>query len=385
MSNAEHEPFRIDVSDAVLDDLKARLRNTRWPTELPDVGWDYGSTLEATKHLCTYWSEHFDWRSAEAALNKWPQFTTEIDGQQIHYAHIVSPHPDALPLLLTHGWPGSISEFLKIVEPLVNPNDPADAFHLVIPSIPGYGFSGPTNDRGWNVARVARAWAELMNRLGYARYGAQGGDWGAVITPEVAHAAPDRVVGVHVNMVVARPLNPANPMEGVEPNEIEGIRYLAEFQQHEIGYQAIQKTRPQTLAYGLHDSPAGLAGWILEKFRQWSDHDRANPMGVFDAFTLDELCTNLTIYWVTGTIGSSCRLYYETIGPDRTSAGPQVTVPSGCALFPFELYRPPRAWAEARYTDIRQWTKMARGGHFAALEAPGLLVSDVQSFFRMVR
>lgn len=382
-------PFRIDVADSVLADLKARLTNARWPDELDGVGWDYGATLAAVKHLCTYWLNEFDWRSAEARLNEWPQFTTTIDGQNIHYAHVRSPHDGAFPLVVTHGWPGSIMEFQKIVGPLTNPTEhggtASDAFHLVIPSIPGYGFSGPTVERGWNVVRVGQAWATLMARLGYERYGAQGGDWGAIITPNVAAADPDHVVGIHLNMVSARPLNPSDLMEGVRPEEADGVRYLGEFQEHETGYQAIQRTRPQTLAYGLTDSPVGLAGWILEKFRQWSDHDRSNPMGVFDAFTLDELCTNLTIYWVTGTINSSCRLYYESAGPGRRPPFPKVSAPTGCALFPFELYRPPRAWADKTYPNITQWTTMERGGHFAALEAPDLLVDDVRAFFRSIR
>lgn len=376
-------PFRIDVPDAVLIDLKERLSRTRWPDQIPGTTWEYGTDISALQRLCTHWAETYDWRVAEAALNAWPQFTAKVDGQNIHYAHIRSSRQNAMPLVLTHGWPGSIAEFLKVVGPLTDPTahggEADDAFHVVVPSIPGYGFSGPTTAQGWDVARVGRAIASVMAGLGYARYGAQGGDWGSIISSHIAVQDADHVAGIHINMVVARPPE-GDPMTGVLPEEMAGLAYMAQFRGHETGYQEIQKTRPQTLAYGLTDSPAGLAGWILEKFRQWSDCN-GDP---FSEYSLDELCTNIMIYWVTGTINSSTRLYYETIGPDRTTALPRVEVPTACAIFPKELYQAPRVWAEQQY-NVQHWSRFEHGGHFAAMEEPTALVDDVRSFFRTIR
>ena len=378
------EPFRIDVPQETIDDLQNRLCNTRWPDQLPGTTWEYGADITALRKLCRHWSETFDWRQSESLLNAWPQFTVNIDGQRIHYAHIRSTHSNAMPLVLTHGWPGSIAEFLKIVGPLTDPaahgGDPDDAFHVVVPSIPGYGFSGPTTDRGWDVARVARATATLMAGLGYDRYVAQGGDWGSVISSHIGVLDAGHVAGIHINMVVARPPTGGSPLDGVLPEEMAGLAYMANFRGHETGYQEIQKTRPQTLAYGLTDSPAGLAGWILEKFRQWSDCD-GDP---FNTFTLDELCTNIMIYWVTGTINSSTRLYYESLGPDRATPLPRVNVPTGCALFPKELYQAPRVWADAQY-NVQHWSRFAHGGHFAAMEQPVELVNDIRAFVRTLR
>jgi pimeloyl-ACP methyl ester carboxylesterase len=379
-----NEPFRIAVPDSVLADLKARLHNTRWPDQMPGTEWEYGTELTAVQKLCTYWADDYDWRPAEASLNAWPQFKATVDGQTLHYAHIRSPHENALPLVLTHGWPGSIAEFLKVAAPLLGPvahgGSAADAFHLVIPSILGYGFSGPTTVRGINVLHVSQSISALMAYLGYSRYGVQGGDWGSIISSGMGLLDPEHVVGVHVNMVMGRPTDPANPLVGVLPDEMAGLAFMKNFREHEVGYQEIQKTRPQTLAYGLTDSPAGLAGWILEKFRQWSDCD-GDP---FSIFSMDELCTNLMIYWVTGTINSSTRLYFETIGAGRAAAMPKIEVPVGCAVFPKELFQAPRVWAENQY-NVQQWSKFNAGGHFAAMEQPEALVGDIQSFFRTVR
>ena len=376
-------PYRIDVPESVISDLKERLQRTRWPDQLPGTTWEYGTDSTALQRLCKHWAEDFDWRAAEARLNEWPQFTTTVDGQNLHYAHIRSPHENAMPLVVTHGWPGSIAEFLKVVGPLTNPTQHGgsaeDAFHVVVPSIPGYGFSGPTTDQGWDVVRVARAIAAVMSGLGYERYGAQGGDWGSIISSHIALQDFEHVAGIHINMVVARPPD-ENPMDGVLPEEMAGLAFMAQFRGHETGYQEIQKTRPQTLAYGLTDSPAGLAGWILEKFRQWSDCD-GDP---FSVHTLDELCTNIMIYWVTGTINSSTRLYYETIGPGRATPLPRVETPTGCAIFPKELYQAPRVWADRQY-NVQGWSRFDHGGHFAAMEQPALLVDDIRSFFRTLR
>jgi epoxide hydrolase len=375
--------FRIDVPQADLDDLAYRLDRTRWPDQLPGVGWDYGVPLEYVRELASYWRTGYDWRVQEARLNAFDQFTTAIDGQRVHFLHVRSASPDALPLIITHGWPGSVVEFMNVIGPLTDPaafgGSPGDAFHLVIPSIPGYGFSGPTRDRGWEVRRVARAWAELMSRLGYARYGAQGGDWGSSISRELGRAAPDRVVGVHLNMLFPY-------VRGAEPDDLTAVERarlsaVREFQARGSGYFALQSTKPQTLAYGLADSPAGQLAWIAEKFNEWTDG------GLPGAVDRDQLLTNVTVYWLTGTAGSSARLYYETArarawGPASWGDGPGV--PTGVAVFPKEIAPPIRRFAE-QAENIVHWTEFDRGGHFAAMEAPDLLVGDVRDFFRPLR
>jgi len=377
-------PFTIAIPDDVLDDLRDRLARTRWPDQIPGVGWEYGAELETVRDLCDYWRTSFDWRRAEAELNRWPQFETDLDDLHVHFVHARSPHPDAIPLCITHGWPGSIAEFAKIVGPLTDPTAhggaPSDAFHVVAPSMPGYGFSGPTTVTGVDIRRVAAANAALMARLGYQRYGAQGGDWGAIATAHLGLLDAEHLYGIHVNMAVPRP--PAgDPLAGVEPDEMQGLADMASFRDHETGYQRIQGSKPQTLAYGLTDSPAGLAAWILEKFRSWSDCNG----DVYSRFTHDELLTNITIYWVTGTINASTRLYYETMRSGSLGAiEGKVQVPTAIAVFPKELYRPPRAWCEQVY-NVAQWTKMPSGGHFAAMEEPALLVDDIRTFFRRFR
>jgi pimeloyl-ACP methyl ester carboxylesterase len=371
-------PFEIEVSDAVLADLRERLARTRWPDQLPGAGWEYGTELAYLKSLCETWRTAYDWRAHEGALARWPQFETTIDGQRLHFVHARSKRADAFPLLLTHGWPGSIVEFQKILPLLVAPDAGADAFHVVCPSLPGYGFSGPTRERGWDPERIARAELELMRRLGYARYGAQGGDWGSLVTSWVGKLDPAHCAGIHLNMLIAPPPPDA---AAPTPDEQQRLARSASFQNEGTGYQAIQGTRPQTLAYGLTDSPAGLAGWIVEKFRAWSDCHG----DVESVFTRDELLTNLTVYWVTGTINSSMRLYYEMRKSARMpfADGP-ITVPTGVALFPKELYNAPRAWAERVYA-IRHWTVFDAGGHFAAMERPAELAADLGAFFRTVR
>ncbi len=380
------EKFEIRVADEVLDDLRERLERTRFPDQIPGSAWDYGTDGAYLAELCRYWREDFDWRAQERLLNRWEHFRTTIDGQPIHFLHRRSSHPDALPLLVTHGWPGSIFEFHKIVEPLADPTahggEAADAFHVVCPSLPGYGWSGPTREPGWDVQRVAESWAVLMDRLGYSRYGAQGGDWGAIVTTLLGQTDAAHLAGIHLNMVLAGP--PAgveNPMEGVPPEELEGLAAMGDFQKYETGYQQIQGTKPQTLGYGLNDSPAGLCAWIVEKFRSWSDCGG----DVERRFSRDELLTNVTIYWVTQTINSSVRLYCESMRSGRFGlASGRVEVPTGCAIFPKEILRPPRRWAEAAF-DVRHWQRYDEGGHFAALEVPELLVGDMRCFFRQVR
>ena len=380
------EQFRIEVSEADLADLRERLDRTRWPDQIPGSGWDYGTDLAYLKELCEYWRTKYDWHAWERELNRYEHYRTAIDGQNVHFIHARSPVEDALPLIVTHGWPGSVFEFYKILGPLSDPEahggDARDAFHVVCPSIPGYGWSGPTTEPGWDVRRVAETFAKLAARLGYARYGAQGGDWGAIISLHLGHTDPDHVAGIHLNMVPAGPpAGAADPMQGVTPEEAAGFASYGEFEANETGYQKIQGTKPQTLGYALTDSPAGLAGWIVEKFRTWSDCDG----DVERRFTKDELLTNVMIYWVTRTINSSVRLYCESMrsglfGP----AGSRLEVPTGCAIFPKEIIRPPRRWAEASF-DVRRWSVMESGGHFAALEEPAALVEDVRAFFRELR
>ncbi|MFJ5533003.1 epoxide hydrolase family protein [Streptomyces sp. NPDC093261] len=387
------QPFRIDVPQSDLDDLHDRLDRTRWPDALPDVGWAYGVPLDYLRELVRYWRHDYDWRSAEARLNEWPQFTTEIDGARIHFAHIRSPEPDATPLLLTHGWPGSIVEFLDVVGPLTDPaahgGDPADAFHVVVPALPGYGFSGPTRDTGWEPGRIADAWAELMARLGYRRFGAQGGDWGAAVSRELGRAHPDRVIGVHLNLLPgAQQATEPTPEElaALSPHERERTltswRRWAEWQREGTGYAILHSTRPQTLAYALTDSPVGQLAWVVEKFREWTD-SRELPE---EAVHRDRLLTNVMLYWLTGTAGSAARIYYERAHAARRAAAPSEpsTAPTAVAVFPAELQVPLRHRAE-RTENIVRWTEFDRGGHFAAMEEPDLLVDDVRAFFRQLR
>ena len=378
-------PFTIDVPDEVLADLRERLARTRLPDDLPGTAWDYGTDREYLEELLAYWRDEFDWRSQEWLLNGFDHFKTDVDGLDVHFIHQRSPHEDALPLVITHGWPGSIMEFYKIIPLLVDPTnyggDAADAFHVVAPSIPGYGFSGKPAGRGWNPEKMAEVIGKLMERLGYDRYGTQGGDWGSIISRWQAVQHPERVVGVHINMVTAGP--PAgveDPTAGVPPEELARTRERQEFFADERGYSNIQGTKPQTLGYGLNDSPAGLAAWIVEKFRTWCDCEG----DVESRFTKDELLTNVMIYWATQTITSSTRIYYESRHTPPSREIGYIETPVGCAIFPKELFIPPRAWAEAAF-NVTHWTEMPRGGHFAALEEPELLTEDVRKFFRALR
>ena len=368
-------PFHVAVPDVEIADLRERLARTRWPDELPDAGWDYGVPLQTVQDLVAQWQTRFDWRAWEARLNTLPQYTTFIDGQLIHFFHIESPNLNAMPLLLTHGWPGSALEFINVIGPLSDPGayggDPADAFHLVIPSIPGYGFSGPTHERGWDVPRIASAWATLMTRLGYERFGVQGGDWGMAISRQVAALAPERVIGVHLNYLVTPPRGPLPDLSAEDLARIAQIeRYLAE----PPGHMRLQASRPQTVSFALTDSPVGQLAWIAEKVMTWADP--ATPVSP------DWLLANVTLYWLTRTAASSARLYLESVG----RRGPVSTgdVPVGVAAFPHDLVRPVRTLAEP-YHHITHWTEMPRGGHFAALEVPELLVPDIRAFFRPLR
>ncbi|MFE7721615.1 epoxide hydrolase family protein [Nocardia rhizosphaerihabitans] len=384
--SSEIVPFHIDIAQSDLDDLHRRLADARWPDQQPGAEWSRGVPVEYLRELAEYWRTTYDWRAAEAELNKYPQFVTEIDGQRIHFLHVRSAQPDATPLLLTHGWPGSIVEFLDVIGPLTDPGahggDPADAFHLVIPSLPGYGFSGPVTEPGWNATRIAAAWVELMSRLGYERYGAQGGDWGAFITPEVGRAGGDRVIGIHVNAATFGfiPFGPVSDAEKATMTEAELARLdrLALFKSEGSGYFRIQSTRPQTLAYGLHDSPIGQLAWIVEKFKEWTFPADGLPDAAVDR---DRLLTNVMLYWLTGTAGSSAALYYEAMHTRSWPTTP-LTTPTGVAVFAEDVAI--RRYAEGS-ADIVHWSEFDRGGHFAAMEAPDLLVGDIRAFFRGLR
>lgn len=378
-SDARIRPFRIDVPEADLDDLRDRLGRTRWPDELPGVGWSYGVALDYVKEMAEYWRTSYDWRKQEARLNEFPQFTTTIDGTNVHFLHLRSPEPSALPVILTHGWPGSVAEFLDLIGPLVDPRshggDRADAFDVVVPSIPGYGFSGPTRDTGWDSARIARAWDELMKVLGYERYGAHGGDAGALITRELGILKPSGLVGVHLLQIFAFPSGDPAEMAGLSDFEKEGLEILSDFESVS-GYLKISQTRPQTLAYGLTDSPAGQLAWNSELFMGFRGEN-------LDRFDRDLFLTHVMLYWLTATAGSSARQYYEDA---RTGSGyreaPNET-PTGVAVFPDD-FRSVRRFAE-RANNIVHWSQFDRGGHFAAMDAPDLLTGDLRKFFRRFR
>jgi pimeloyl-ACP methyl ester carboxylesterase len=379
------EPFRIHVPDGVLQDLRERLGRTRFPDEVNDADWSYGTALAYLKGLVDYWRTQYDWRAAERALNEWTHFRSEVDGLKIHFIHEPGVGPQPLPLLLSHGWPGSVFEFMQIIGPLTNPaahgGDPADAFHVVAPSLPGYGFSDHPRAPGMHPGKIADVFATLMQQLGYARFGAQGGDWGAIITTCLGSQHAARLLGIHLNMVVAFPPDESNPGAGLSEAEMVALMEMQRFLNEETGYQRIQGTKPQTLGYALNDSPAGLAAWIVEKFRTWSDCQG----DVERRFTKDALLTNIMLYWVTESAPSSVRLYCEAMRsgmfPPR---GLRIEVPTGCAIFPREMFRPPRAWAEKVY-NVQRWSVMPAGGHFAAMEEPKMLIDDIRAFFRPLR
>jgi pimeloyl-ACP methyl ester carboxylesterase len=377
-SAPEVVPFRIAVSDDVLDDLRQRLVRTRWPESECVSDWSQGIPIDYTQELAAYWASDYDWRAREALLNRFDQFTTDIDGLGIHFIHQRSPHRDAFPLIITHGWPGSIVEFHKVIEPLTNPTahggNAGDAFHVVCPSLPGYGFSAKPSCTGWGVGKVAEAWETLMTRLGYTRYGAQGGDWGAAVTTAMGRNG-GHCAAIHLNMPLAfPPAGLANPTT----EEREALKAREHYQRWDAGYSVQQSTRPQTVGYGLVDSPVGQLAWIVEKFWSWMDCD-GHPENVL---TKDELLDNVMMYWTTSSAASSARMYWESFRVFGRSG--RVEMPTGVAAFPKEILRAPRSWAESTY-NITHWTTMPRGGHFAAFEQPELFVDDVRKFFATVR
>lgn len=383
-SEADIEPYRVDIAQADLDDLRDRLDRTRWANELPEEqrgtgvaigpvppGWEYGVPVDYVRQLVQHWRDGYDWRVWEARLNSYDQFTTTIDGQNIHFLHVRSPEPDATPLILTHGWPSTVVEYLGHIDELTDPRshggDPADAFHVVIPSVPGYGFSGPTHEAGWNRYRIARAWAELMRRLGYDRYGAHGNDGGALVSPELGRIAPDHVTGVHVTQIFSFPSGDPDEFDGLSEADLENLQFLQLFNQEMSGFSALLSTKPQNVAHALADSPAGQLAWSGQLFG--------------NAPSPDEILTNVSIYWLTNTGGSSGRMYYEDGHAEHPTE--PTTVPIGLASFAYD-FRPVRRLAERDHRNIVSWNEYDRGGHWAAYDAPDLLLEDIRGFFRLV-
>jgi len=373
-------PFRLEVPDADLADLRDRLGRTRWPEKETVGDWSQGIPLAYVRELCRYWAHDYDWRAREARINGFPQFRATVQGLGIHLIHVRSPERGALPVVLTHGWPGSIVEFHKAIEPLTDPvahgGSAGDAFHLVCPSLPGYGFSGKPATRGWGIERTADAWDTLMARLGYPRYGGQGGDWGAQVTTSLGMRHPEHLIGIHLNMAIAFPGR--EDRGDLTEREEAALATLRHYDQWESGYFKEQSTRPQTVGYGLVDSPAGLCAWIVEKFAAWTDSG-GDPLSVL---TRDELLDNVMLYWLPGAGASSARFYWESAA--QPALGP-VGVPAGCSIFPGEIFRPSRRWAQRVFTDLRYWNELDKGGHFAAFEQPEAFVAEVRAAFRSLR
>jgi pimeloyl-ACP methyl ester carboxylesterase len=383
-------PFRIHVPDAVLIDLRRRVKATRWPARETVSDLSQGVRLEKIKPLVEYWGTQYDWRKVEKRLNALPQFVTEIDGLDIQFAHVRSRHPDALPLVMTHGWPGSIMELLKVIGPLTDPTahggKAEDAFHLVLPSMPGYGFSGKPKSPGWGADRIASAWDVLMKRLGYKRYVSQGGDWGSVVADKMALMAPQGLLGIHVNMPatvppdVAKALNNGDPAPaGLSQKEKAAFDAMNHLYQKGAGYAAMMVTRPQTLGYALEDSPAGLAAFFYDKFGEWSysggDADKA--------FTRDEMLDDITLYWVTKTATSAAQLYWENNANNFNAVS--ISLPAAVTVFPGEIYRAPRSWVERSYHKLIYFNEVDKGGHFAAWEQPALFSAEIRAAFRSLR
>ncbi|PZU17535.1 MAG: epoxide hydrolase [Shinella sp.] len=378
--NGDIQPFRVAIPQDQLDDLARRLDATRWPDSEPVGDWSQGVPLTQMRELADYWRTSYDWRRCETLLNSFPQFTTEIDGVEIYFLHIRSPNPDALPMIMSHGWPGSVLEFTKVLGPLHDPQayggDIRDAFHLIIPALPGFGFSGKPKKAGWTVGRIASAWHKLMIRLGYDRYVAQGGDWGAAVTTALGAHRPAGLTAIHVNLPMVLP---KDAFDELSHDEAEMLSAMKHYQRWEAGYSILQASRPQTLGYGLADSPVGQAAWIFEKFQAWSDCDG----NLFNILTRDEILDGIMLYWLTGSATSSARLYWESyVGGFGAT---ELHIPTGCSIFPKEIYRAPRSWADRCIHNIIHWNELDKGGHFAALEQPGLFVDEVRTCFRAIR
>jgi len=377
-------PFRVEIPESQLADLRERLQNTRWPERETVDGWDQGLPLAYARELADYWAGHYDWRRCEAELNGWPQYLTAIDGIDIHFIHRPSPEPNALPLILTHGWPGSVLEFRKVIDRLADPvshgGDPRDAFHVVVPSLPGYGFSGKPARTGTSAEAIGRMWGQLMGRLGYSRYVAQGGDWGSMVTQAMAQSETAHCAGIHITLPIIRP--DPETMGELTPAEQSALEAMAFYNEHDSGYSKQQSTRPQTLGYALADSPVGQMAWVVEKYYAWTDCERDGVRHPEHALTREELLDTVMLYWLTNSAASSARLYWESF--TRLDLDP-VAMPTGCTIFPREIMRPSRRWTEKRFSNLIFWNEPERGGHFAALEQPDILVADIRDCFRGLR
>lgn len=373
---SQPQPFSFEWSGDAIADLRRRLADTRWPEAETVDDWSQGVPLAYQQEICEYWREGYDFAAAQARLHRFPQFTHEVDGLGIHFLHVPSPHADAMPLVLTHGWPGTYVEFLDVIDALANPSDPADAFHVVVPSLPGYAYSDKPTQPGWSIPRIALAWDTLMRDLGYDRYGAQGGDWGAMVTTSIGQQCAEHVTGIHTNMPL---VNFAEcDMTDLTEREANALARVGEHSEWGMGYSAEQSTRPQTLGYGLTDSAAGQCAWILEKFWAWTDCD-GHPE---NALSRDHMLDNISLYWFTASAASSARLYWESF---KTVNMEPVTCPSGASSFPKEILGVSERWARTRFTDLRWFGTPDKGGHFAAFEQPELFVDEVRGFFRTVR
>jgi pimeloyl-ACP methyl ester carboxylesterase len=376
---SEITPFEIQISDAEIADLKQRLANTRWANKETVDDWSQGIPLAYLQEVCAYWEKEYDWRAREKRLNQFPQFKTKIDGLGIHFIHVKSPVEDATPLVMTHGWPGSVVEFMKVIGPLSDPEahggKAEDAFHVVCPSLPGYGFSDKPTETGWGVGKIADTWAELMARLGYDKYVAQGGDWGSMVTTCIGTQDPDHCLGIHLNMAIAPPTE--DSMDNLTELEQKALAGMQHYADKDSGYSKQQSTRPQSLGYGLVDSPAGQAGWIIEKFWSWTDCN-GHPE---NALTRDEMLDNVMLYWWPATGASSARLYWESFNTPPMDA---VKVPVGVSVFPHEIFKASRRWCEARYDRLAYHNVLDKGGHFAAFEQPELFVQEVRAAFRAI-
>ena len=377
---SEIRKFQLEVTDAVLDDLKKRLSMTRWPNKETPEDWSQGIPLGYMQELCDYWQHEYDWRAREERFNRFPQFITEIDGVDIHFIHLPSVHENARPLIITHGWPGSIVEFHKVIEPLADPTahggNTEDAFHVVVPSLPGYGFSGKPEVTGWGIEKIADIWGALMARLGYDHYFAQGGDWGAMVTTHIGLQDKEHCDAIHLNMPVVIP--DANTMAELTPSEQASLMSMKFYQDWDSGYSKQQSTRPQTVGYGLVDSPSGQAAWIIEKFYQWTDCN-GHPE---NAISRDELLDNVMMYWLSKSAASSARLYWESF---KNPPQDEVDIPTGCSIFPKEIVRPSERWIQKRFTNLKYYNELEKGGHFAAFEQPEIFLQEIRTYFRSLR
>jgi len=380
-ATADVTPFTVHVPQAALDDLKNRLAHARWPNKEPVTDWSQGVPLAKMRALADYWARDYDWRRAESALNSLPQFRTSLDGLGIYFIHLRSKHERALPIVLTHGWPGSVFEFLEVIRPLTDPTayggTENDAFHVVVPALPGFGFSDKPADKGWNVMRIANAWASLMKRLGYERWVAQGGDWGAGVTTALGHLQPPGLAGIHLNWPLVFPEK--IPTEGLTHDEQRAVDAEVIFRTQGAGYFLEQATRPQTIGAALADSPIGQAAWIYEKFNAWTDHDG----DVDSALTKDQMLDDISLYWLTNSAASSARIYWEN--SPSSYAGGKIDLPVGVSVFPKEIYRAPRSWAEKDYSKLIYWNELTKGGHFAAFEQPTAFVRELRACFALLR